>query len=163
MHPRAAELIQALHLAPHPEGGRYRRVYTSTSQLLHNGTTRPAVTAIHYLLCAGEISRWHRIDADEIWQHHEGDALELMLFDATANKLERHLLGRSDSNSATNARPIVGVPAGVWQAARPLGDYTLVGCSVAPGFDFAGFALLDSAPDVAQCIAAADRDVLRFA
>ena len=161
MHSRAAELIETLRLAPHPEGGRYRRVYTSTSQLLHNGTTRPAVTAIHYLLCAGEISRWHRIDADEIWQHHEGDALELMLFDAATNKLERHLLSRSDP--ATNTQPIVGVPAGVWQAARPLGDYTLVGCSVAPGFDFAGFALLDSEPDVAQRIATADSDALRFA
>jgi len=142
MHPRAAELIETLRLEPHPEGGRYRRVYISTSQLVYNDATRPAVTAIHYLLCSGEVSRWHSIDADEIWQHHEGDALELMLFDAAADKLERHRLGRNDA--ATETRSLVGVPAGIWQAARPLGDFALVGCSVAPGFDFAGFALLDS-------------------
>ena len=158
MHARAAELIETLRLEPHPEGGRFLRVYTSTSQLLHNGALRPTTTAIHYLLCAGEISRWHRIDADEIWQHHEGDELELMLFDEVAGKLERHRLGRSDK--ATNTQPLVGVPAGIWQAARPLGDYALVGCSVAPGFDFAGFTLLDPASDIAHRLAAIDPEAL---
>jgi predicted cupin superfamily sugar epimerase len=160
MHPRAAELIETLRLEPHPEGGRYRRVYTSTSQLVYNGMTRPATTAIHYLLCAGEISRWHRIDADEIWQHHEGDALELMLFDAASGRLERHRLGRSDA--ATETRPLVGVPAGVWQAARPFGDYALVGCGVAPGFDFAGFTLLDADTETLDALAAAMPDALRY-
>ena len=154
MHPRAAELIRILRLEPHPEGGRFRRVYTSTSQILHNGALRPATTAIHYLLCAGEISRWHRIDADEIWQYHEGDALELMLFDEASGELTRHRLGRSEA--ATNTQPLLGVPAGVWQAARPLGDYALVGCSVAPGFDFAGFTLLDAQSETAHRIAACD-------
>ncbi len=156
MHARAAELIDTLQLQPHPEGGRYRRVYTSTSPLLHNGATRPAITAIHYLLCAGEISRWHRIDADEIWQHHEGDALELILFDATAGLVTRHRLGRSDA--ATDTRPLIGVPAGVWQAAQPLGGYALVGCSVAPGFDFSGFTLLDPASPAALRLADIDPD-----
>ncbi|MFT3793055.1 MAG: cupin domain-containing protein [Rudaea sp.] len=160
MHPRAAELIGTLRLEPHPEGGRYRRVYTSTTQLLHNGTLRPVATAIHYLLCAGEISRWHRIDADEIWQHHEGDALELMLFDATSGELHRHRLGRSDT--ATNSQPLIGVPAGVWQAARPLGDYALVGCGVAPGFDFAGFILLDADATATHALAQAAPDLLRY-
>lgn len=158
MHPRAAELIEILRLEPHPEGGRFRRVYTSTSQILHNGALRPATTAIHYLLCAGEISRWHRIDADEIWQHHEGDALELMLFDETAGRLDRHLLGRADAK--THTKSLVGVPAGVWQAARPLGDYVLVGCSVAPGFDFAGFTLLDPVSDIVHRLAAIDPEAL---
>lgn len=161
MHPRAVELIETLRLEPHPEGGRYRRVYTSTSKLVYNGATRPATTAIHYLLCAGEISRWHRIDADEIWQHHEGDALELMLFDAAPGTLERHRLGRSDATTET--RPLVGVPAGIWQAARPLGAYALVSCSVAPGFDFAGFALLDPASDTARRLAAIYPETTRFA
>ena len=158
MHPRAAELIQTLHLQPHSEGGRYRRVYTSTTQLVYNGATRPAATAIHYLLCSGEVSRWHRIDADEIWQHHEGEALELMLFNETTGRLDHHLLGRPDAQTCT--LPLVGVPAGVWQAARPLGDYALVGCSVAPGFDFAGFMLLDPTSDVSQRLAAIDPDAL---
>ncbi|HEX7916413.1 cupin domain-containing protein [Rudaea sp.] len=160
MHPRTAELIETLRLEPHPEGGRYCRVYTSTSQLVYNGVTRPAATAIHYLLGRGEISRWHRIDADEIWQHHEGDALELMLFDATSGQLERHRLGRSDATTET--RPLVGVPAGVWQAARPLGDYALVGCSVAPGFDFAGFVLLDADAEALDALARAMPDALRY-
>ena len=160
MHPRAAELIETLRLEPHPEGGRYRRVYTSTSQLVYNGATRPAATAIHYLLCSGEVSRWHRIDADEIWQHHEGDALELMLFDAASGQLERHRLGRSDA--ATETRSLVGVPAGIWQAARPLGDYALVGCSVAPGFDFAGFTLLDADAEALDALARAMPDALRY-
>ena len=160
MHPRAAELIETLRLEPHPEGGRYRRAYTSTSQLVYNGATQPAVTAIHYLLCSGEVSRWHRIDADEIWQHHEGDTLELMLFDAASDKLERHRLGRNDA--ATETRSLVGVPAGIWQAARPLGDYALVGCSVAPGFDFAGFTLLAPESTTARRLAAIDDAALRL-
>lgn len=158
MHSRATELIDTLRLAPHPEGGRYRRAYTSTSQLLHNGTMRSATTAIHYLLCAGEVSRWHRIDADEVWQHHEGDALELMLFDAATGKLDLHRLGRSDDRQ----HPLVGVPAGIWQAARPLGDYTLVGCSVAPGFDFTGFRLLDADAAALDALAQAAPDALRY-
>jgi predicted cupin superfamily sugar epimerase len=161
MHPRAAELIETLQLQPHPEGGRYRRAYTSTSQLAYNGATRPSITAIHYLLCAGEISRWHRIDADEIWQHHEGDPLELSTFDATTNEIRRHRLGRSDA--ATGTQPLVGVPAGHWQAARPLGDFALVACSVAPGFDFAGFTLLDTSSDIAWRLAAIDPGALEFA
>lgn len=161
MHSRAVELIEMLRLAPHPEGGRYRRAYTSPWQFLHDGTMRPAATAIHYLLCAGEVSRWHRIDADEIWMHHEGDALELLLFDADAGKVERRLLGRA--GAGTDAQPLVGVPAGVWQAARPLGEYALTSCSVAPGFDFAGFVLLDTNTGVARRLAAIDPDALRFA
>ena len=160
MHPRAAELIETLRLEAHPEGGRYRRVYTSTSKLVYNGVMRPVATAINYLLCSGEISRWHRIDADEIWQHHEGDALELMLFDAATGKFQRHRLGRSDA--ATQTRPLVGVPAGIWQAARPLGDYTLAACSVAPGFDFAGFALIDTDPEALAALAGAMPDALRY-
>lgn len=160
MHARAAELIETLGLEPHPEGGRYRRAYTSATSLAYATARRPITTAIHYLLCSGEISRWHRIDADEIWQHHEGDALELMLFDAATSKLERHRLGRSDAATAT--QPLVGVPAGIWQAACPLGDYALVGCSVAPGFDFAGFALLDADPAALQALTQSAADLLTY-
>jgi len=153
MHPRARELIDALALLPHPEGGHYRRIYESATRLQVAGGDRAMLSAIHFLLAAGEISRWHRVDADESWHHTEGDPLELFVFDAATGSLERHLLGRHDG--AGGANPLVVVPAHRWQAARPLGAYALIGCSVAPGFEFGGFTLLDEAPQVARSIEAA--------
>jgi predicted cupin superfamily sugar epimerase len=150
MHPRARELIDALALLPHPEGGHYRRVYESATHVQTAGGGRAILSAIHFLLAAGEVSRWHRVDADESWHHAEGDPLELFVFDAATGSLERHLLGRHDG--AGDANPLVVVPAHRWQAARPLGAYALVGCSVAPGFEFEGFMLLDEAPVVAKLI-----------
>lgn len=160
MHARARELIAALALAPHPEGGHYRRVHTSALTVGHAGRERPALSAIHFLLAAGEVSRWHRVDADECWHHAEGDALELFVFDADANALTRHRLGRHDGNGTS---PLIVVPAGCWQAARPLGDYALVSCSVAPAFEFAGFAMLDAAPAVARLIEAAAPELISLA
>jgi len=150
MHPRARELIDALALLPHPEGGHYRRVYESSVHVRTAGRERAALSAIHYLLAAGEFSRWHRVDADEGWHHAEGDPLEIFVFDVTATSLTRHRLGRHDDASGTS--PLLVVPAHCWQAARPLGAYALVGCSVAPGFEFEGFTLLDQAPQVAEVI-----------
>ncbi|MEP7043320.1 MAG: cupin domain-containing protein [Dokdonella sp.] len=150
MHPRALELIGSLALLPHPEGGHYWRVYESALRVKCADRERAASSAIHYLLIAGEISRWHRVDADESWHHAEGDPLELFVFDANTHELVRHRLGRHDVATETN--PLVVVPAHRWQAARPLGSYALVGCSVAPAFEFAGFVLLDAAPDVARLI-----------
>lgn len=143
MHPRVRELIALLDLAPHPEGGHYRRVYASARRITDDAHERPLASAIHYLLAAGQTSRWHRIDADEVWQHAEGDALELTVFDAQVRGLVRHRLGRADAHGT---RPLVAVPAGCWQSARPLGDYALVTCAVAPAFEFAGFRLLDDDP-----------------
>ncbi|MCK9539366.1 cupin domain-containing protein [Dokdonella sp.] len=153
MHPRALQLIANLALAPHPEGGHYRRLHCSAQQVrvADGARDRPAMSAIHYLLAAGEVSRWHRVDADEAWHHAEGEALELFVFDAAADRLDRHVLGRFDP--ASGATPLVVVPAHAWQAARPLGAWALVGCSVAPAFEFAGFALLDAEPEVAARIA----------
>jgi hypothetical protein len=132
---RPAELIRSLGLAPHPEGGHYREVFRSTS-LLPGG--RVACTHIHFLLAAGETSRWHRVDADEIWQFAEGGPIEVLWTDG-----DRLLRARLDSPGA-----VAVVPAGAWQAARPLGPYALVGCTVAPGFEFAGFRML--ADDTAE-------------
>jgi predicted cupin superfamily sugar epimerase len=160
VHARARELAEILALAPHPEGGRYRRVHTSAQAVHAAGRARPALSAIHYLLAAGEASRWHRVDADEAWHHVEGDPLELFAFDAAARTLTRHRLGRAGTGGAT---PLVVVPAGCWQAARPLGAYALVGCSVAPAFEFAGFALLDAAPEVARLIEAAAPELIALA
>ena len=110
----ADRLIATLNLAPHPEGGHFRETFRDAHS-----------TAIYFLLRAGEVSRKHRVDAVEIWHFYRGDALELTIGDAV------HVL------SAGN--PQVVVPANVWQSARPLGAYTLVGCTVAPPFEFSKF------------------------
>ena len=132
---RAQELIRSLGLAPHPEGGYYREVHRSPAA----PGQRPASTAIYFLLVAGQVSRWHRVDAEEAWHHYEGGPLELLWEDGD---VVRAALGPD--------RHLAVVPAGAWQAARPLGDYALMGCTVAPGFDFRGFSLLADVPGEAE-------------
>ena len=127
----ADEIIARYELTPHPEGGHYREIYRA--QAKDGG--RGAVTSIYYLLRDGEVSAWHRVDAVEIWHYHAGDALRL---DLSLDGVETtsHRLGVSDG-----AWPQVVVPVGAWQSARPEGAWTLVGCTVAPAFEFAGFEL----------------------
>ncbi|MBN8482016.1 MAG: cupin domain-containing protein [Xanthomonadales bacterium] len=146
MHPRAESLIRQLALEPHVEGGRYRRIYESTMQTPFGRDSRPraVATSIYYLLSAGETSRWHRVDADELWHWYEGDALEVLRFDPRDDSLVRHRLGPVTHDAA----PVFVVPAGCWQSARPLGDYTLVGCTVAPGYEWRGFTTLDDEPAI---------------
>lgn len=134
MHPRAAELIRQLQLVAHPEGGYYRRQFTSS---LRDASGRAASSAILFLLPGGTASRWHRIDADELWHFHEGAPLELLIGETPA-AVRRELLGPVDADQL----PQRVVPAGAWQAARSLGDFTLVGCTVAPEFLFERFSLL---------------------
>ena len=127
----ADEIIARYELTPHPEGGHYREIYRASAE----DGGRGAVTSIYYLLQAGEVSAWHRVDAVEIWHYHAGDALELSLsLDGVATT--SHRLGIDD-----NAWPQVTVPVGAWQSARPEGAWTLVGCTVAPAFEFASFEL----------------------
>lgn len=126
---RADELIRLLRLAPHPEGGHYRETHRS-----------PALTQIHFLLRAGERSRWHRIDREEVWSHHEGGPLELFI--ERDHEIHRLTLGPG--------LPSAVVPARAWQAARPVGAYALVGCTVAPPFEFRGFELAAQVPDAAK-------------
>ena len=148
---RAAQLIESLGLIPHPEGGHYREVYRSISRVrpLDGRGERASVTNILFLLAAGEMSRWHRVRSDEAWHYHEGDTLELFDADGGFHKVGRHLLGRPDDSAISSCV----VPGGMWQAARSTGAYTLVGCTVAPGFEFADFQMLRDAP--------ADADALR--
>lgn len=154
MHPRAEHLIRQLELQPHVEGGHYRRIYESSMQCAfgEDGRRRAVATSIYYLLAAGNTSRWHRVDADELWHWYEGDAIELLRFDPRDQSLTRHTLGPV----AHDAAPVFVVPAGCWQAARPLGAYALVGCTVAPGYEWRGFSTLDSAPQVAAQLRAID-------
>lgn len=134
MHPRAAELIRELQLAAHPEGGYYRRLFTSA---LRDADGRAASSAILFLLPDGVVSRWHRVDADELWHYHEGAPLELLVAQ-TPEQVRSERLGPV----AVDQLPQRVVPAQAWQAARSLGDFTLVGCTVAPEFRFEGFRLL---------------------
>lgn len=151
MHPTAANLIRSLELAPHPEGGHFRRVYASARQVTEGGQPRPGLTAIRFLLAAGESSAWHRVDAEEVWHWQQGDELELSIYDEASGQLQRLIL-----DAAERGEPMHVVPAGCWQAARSLGDFTLVGCTVSPGFVWEGFALLDGASPLAAHLASLD-------
>ena len=141
MHPRASELIATLDLRPHPEGGFYREIHRSTSQVTpaDGRGTRAALTTIYFLLPGGERSRWHRVSSDEVWHLYEGGPLELLELDGDARHLVRHRLARVGDGDSS---PVCTIAAGAWQAARPLGDYALAGCTVGPGFDFADFTML---------------------
>lgn len=128
----AQDVIRLLDLQPHPEGGHFRETFRDAAEAVG----RAASTAIYYLLAAGEVSRWHRVDATEVWHWYAGAPLELTV--AGEAGLAIHRLG---ADLAGGERPQAVVPARHWQQARPLGAWTLSGCTVAPGFEFAGFEL----------------------
>ena len=131
----AERLVRELELTPHPEGGHYRETYRDAS----GSGGRAHSTAIYFLLQAGEVSRWHRVDAAEVWHYHKGAPLELKIA-AEGNGAQRFVLG---ADITRGERPQVVVPPHAWQSARSLGDFTLVGCTVAPGFEFAKFELAE--------------------
>jgi uncharacterized protein len=131
--PTAAEIIARLELQPHPEGGHYRETFRDPRV---DASGRALSTAIYFLLARGARSHWHRIDAVEIWHYYAGNALTLQIADNTGLRSVR--LG---PDLAAGEVPQVIVPAEAWQAAESTGDWTLVGCTVAPGFDFANFEL----------------------
>ena len=127
----ARAIIDRLGLVPHPEGGWYRETWRADAP----EGARPAGTAIYYLLDAGEHSHWHRIDAAEIWHWYAGGPLSLTL-SPDGHDAAAHVLG---PEIMAGQRPQLVVPPGWWQTAVSLGGWTLAGCTVAPGFDFAGF------------------------
>lgn len=130
----ADDVIATLGLEPHPEGGHFKEIYRAPGP---NGERGP-VTTIYFLLKAGEVSHWHRVqDAVEIWCWHGGAALELSIH-ADGAAREIHVLGL---DLKAGQRPQAIVPVNAWQAAKSLGTWTLVGCQVAPAFDFARFEL----------------------
>ena len=139
----ADDIARLLDLKPHPEGGRYRETFRDTATVGFGGNlARAASTAIYFLLAAGEVSRWHRVDASEVWHWYAGAPLSLTLVDAQGRRDIR--LG---PDLAAGERPQAVVPTGVWQQAASVGDWTLVGCTVVPGFHFAGFELAPSGFD----------------
>jgi|LNFM01.1.fsa_nt_gb predicted cupin superfamily sugar epimerase len=129
----ADDIIRELGLAPHPEGGFFRETFRD------DGTApgaRAASTAIYFLLRRGEVSRWHRVDASEVWHWYSGAPLELALAPHASTRPQTVRLG---SDLLAGERPQAVAPAGWWQQSRSLGAWTLVGCTVAPGFSFDGF------------------------
>lgn len=139
MNDRARTLIATLELAPHPEGGYFREVYRAESTVVSpvNGAVRASVTDIYFLLTAGQVSRFHRVLHDEIWHFYEGDPLELIELDPQFSRLTRSLLRSGASPWYRHC-----IRGGLWQAAASTGEYSLVGCTVAPGFDFADFTFM---------------------
>lgn len=127
----AQEIIAHLGLAPHPEGGHFRQTWGAEN------AGRPSGTCIYFLLAAGEASHWHRVDATEIWLYHAGAPLVLSLSATDAGPAQDHLL----TPDLTKGAPQIIVPENHWQAARSTGDFTLVSCTVSPGFQFEGFTL----------------------
>jgi predicted cupin superfamily sugar epimerase len=131
--PTAADIVARLGLKPHPEGGHYRETFRDPRT---DASGRSLSTAIYFLLARGERSHWHRIDAVETWHYYAGSALVLQI----ADDGDPHGV-RLGPDLAAGERPQAIVPAQAWQAAESTGDWTLVGCTVAPGFDFATFEL----------------------
>ena len=131
----AQEIIRVLELKPHPEGGHYRETFRDE----RGDGKRAASTAIYFLLAEGEVSHWHRVDAVEIWHWHAGAPLRLSI--APPDGVSSDIILGPDL--AAGARPQGIVPAGYWQSARSLGAWTLVGCTVAPGFQFETFELAE--------------------
>lgn len=133
-HMNAEDIAKRLGLAPHPEGGRFCETFRDPRT---DASGRPKSTAIYYLLAAGEMSAWHRVDAAEVWHFYAGAPLALSIA-SPSGPAETARLG---PDIAAGEQPQIAVPAGHWQSATPLGDWTLVGCTVAPGFVYDAFEL----------------------
>jgi len=144
VHPRASELIRTLELEPHAEGGFFRQSFRSPRHVTPDDTrpARSALTVIHFLLAAGQHSRWHVVRSDELWVFEEGEPLELLVVSPDTGSLDTARLGASGSDGES-ARV---VPAGHWQASRPIGAFALALCAVAPGFDYADFRFVADDP-----------------
>ena len=134
------QLINILNLKPHPEGGHYAEIFRASAA----EGERSAMTSIYYLLCEGERSTWHRIDATEIWLYHAGAPLVLSLSATSHGPATDHLL----TPDLSEGEPQLIVPENHWQSARSTGAYTLVSCTVSPGFQFEGFELAEPGFDI---------------
>ncbi|MEM8614994.1 MAG: cupin domain-containing protein [Cyanobacteria bacterium P01_H01_bin.105] len=143
-------------LLEHPEGGRYLEVYRSAKTVLSDHKSRTALTHIYFSLSPHEVSRFHRVSNDEVWNLYQGDGLYLYQWDGRSSTIEFIELSARSMNFCHV------VPAGYWQAAAPMADRVLVGCSVAPGFEFEDFELIDSASDAAATLKEIKPDLSKF-
>ena len=160
MHRRARDLISELGLQPHPEGGYFLEVFRSAHnvQPLDERSARSALTTIYFLLTKGQYGRWHRVASDETWHFYEGDPLEIYWID-DRNVVHQEVLGTGTSN----VRPMCVVPAGCWQAAKPLGEYSFLGCDVAPGFEFQDFEMISEGSEALARITSLRADFAQLA
>jgi uncharacterized protein len=142
----ARDIIDRFGLKPHPEGGWYREIHRSRARVDSERGSRAALTTIYYLLETGDVSRWHVVDSDEVWHFYSGSALELLCYEPGSRALRRIVL----AEPAADHEPVAVIEAGSWQAARSLGAYSLVGCSVGPGFEFADFRFVATLPHHAE-------------
>lgn len=137
----AKTIIDALSLEPHPEGGFFRETWRA------EGAGRASGTAIYFLLEGGQVNRWHKVDAAEIWHFYAGDPLLLRMSQTDQGPAEKHILG---PDLANGARPQVIIPPNWWQRAECTGAFTLVGCTVSPGFEFDRFELASDGFDIPE-------------
>lgn len=141
--------MEPIDLLEHPEGGRYREVFRSDRTVSKDdGTTRPALTHIYFSLKPAEVSRFHKVTSDEIWNLYQGEGIHLYLWDETDTP-PRCVTLSAGENCFCHV-----VPAGVWQSAVPISETVLVGCSVAPGFEFSDFTLMVHDSQAAEKLAA---------
>lgn len=149
--------MKPIDLIEHPEGGRFREVFRSAKTVsTQEGTTKSALTHIYFSLNRGEVSRFHRVASDEIWNLYRGPGLNLFTWDGTNTPPKCITL------SAGNNCFCYVIPAGTWQAAEPISDTVLVGCSVAPGFEFSDFELIDPNSEDAKLLISVAPDMARY-
>jgi len=149
--------MKPIDLREHPEGGRFREVFRSAKRIsTKDGTSRSALTHIYFSLNPGEVSRFHKVTSDEVWNLYQGSGLNLYTWDGTDSQLQCLTL------SASNNCFCHVIPAGIWQAAEPLSDTVLVGCSVAPGFEFSDFTLIDPNSEEAKLLISVAPDLVKF-
>lgn len=138
--------MQPTDLIKHPEGGRYKEVYRSISNVSKGAVTRSALTHIYFSLQKGEVSHFHKVSSDEVWNLYKGSGLYLYQWDGTDSPPTC-----IEISEKANCYCHV-IPAGFWQAAIPINEEVLVGCSVAPGFDFVDFQMIDQTSKEAQTL-----------
>ncbi len=149
--------MKPTNLIEHPEGGRYRQVFKSNATVkTTDGRSRSAITHIYFSLEQNEASRFHRVASDEIWNLYEGAGIRIVQWDDANQQLSTIELS-AKANEYCHV-----VPAGIWQAAEPMDDAVLVGCSVGPGFEFDDFALIDPNSEIAGRIEEVDSGLSRF-
>ena len=160
MNKRAEGLIKTLSLSPHPEGGYYKEVYRSKSQLSSpkNNKIRNALTDVYFLLIAGQISRFHKVIHDEIWNFYEGAPLALVEIQSDTLEISKITLG-GEKRAPKYKHHIKGEN---WQAAYSTGEYSLVGCTVAPGFDFSDFEFLKDDKNLCAMITGKNPELAQF-
>jgi predicted cupin superfamily sugar epimerase len=152
-----AEDMKPNDLIEHPEGGRFREVFRSSQMVSnHHNITRSALTHIYFSLNPGEVSRFHKVASDEVWNLYQGTGIKLYTWDGT-DRLPQCVTLSANENCFCHV-----VPAGIWQAAEPLSETVLLGCSVAPGFEFSDFELIDQNSAESKMLASLAPEMTRF-